>query len=106
MKELLLICTIKSPFKGVDGNIYLQKDGVMMGSPLGPTFANFYMCHAENKIAQEHPEEMPLIYARHADDIFFLTENVEKLFQLNQYFETYSVIKFTYETEKTVSLFS
>ena len=104
MKELLLICTTKSPFKGVDGNLYLQKDGVMMGSPLGPTFANFYMCHVENKIAQEHPEAMPLIYARYVDDIFILTENTEKIFKLKHYFESYSVLKFTYETEKNNQL--
>ena len=78
-----------------------------MGSPLGPTFANFYMCHVENKIAQEHMEEMPLIYARYVDDIFILTENTKKNFKLKQYFESYSVLKFTYETEKkTISLYS
>ena len=49
-KKLLFTCTIKSPFKHNNEDIYYQQDGMSMGSPLGPTFANFYMCHIENKI--------------------------------------------------------
>ena len=36
------------------------------------------MCQIENKIANEHPEDMPLIYGRYVDDIFILTETEEK----------------------------
>ena len=31
-----------------DGKFYEQCDGVAMGSPLGPTLANVFMCHFEN----------------------------------------------------------
>ena len=104
MKELLLLCTTKSPFRGVDGLLYTQNDGVMMGSPLGPTFANFYMCNLENKIAQDYPEDMPFIYARYVDDIFLLVQNVSQINKLKNLFEVHSVLKFTFEIEKNNQL--
>ena len=48
MKELLAICTTKCPFRDPNGNLFVQGDGVSMGSPLGPTLASFYMCKLEN----------------------------------------------------------
>ena len=50
LKELLLTCTTKTPFRSYNGDLYVQKDGVSMGNPLGPTFANYYMCELENKL--------------------------------------------------------
>ena len=47
LQELLLACTTKSPFTHIDGSLSCQVDGVAMGSPLGVTFANFYICHAD-----------------------------------------------------------
>ena len=32
-----------------DQNYYSQTDGVAMGSPLGPTFANIFLCYHETK---------------------------------------------------------
>jgi len=43
MEQLLLVCTTETPFRLPNGDAYLQIDGVSMGSPLGPLFANFYM---------------------------------------------------------------
>ena len=42
MRDLLTICTTQTPFD-FNNSQYLQLDGVSMGSPLGPTFADFYM---------------------------------------------------------------
>ena len=42
LKNLLIICTQKSHFQ-FNGNYYDQLDGVAMGSPLGPLFANLFM---------------------------------------------------------------
>lgn len=42
MKELLLICTTEAPFKNINGDIYRQIDGLNMGSPLAPLYADFY----------------------------------------------------------------
>ena len=50
-----------------------------MGSPLGPTFAAFYMATIENKVVPRHKYT---IYTRYVDDIFVAMdtlEDVEKL---------------------------
>ncbi|XP_076057202.1 uncharacterized protein LOC143034738 [Oratosquilla oratoria] len=46
-----------------------------MGSPLGCTFADFYMCHLENKVLQ-NPELRPFTYCRYVDDIFVEARNI------------------------------
>ena len=98
LKDLLLICTTKSPFRGPDSKLYVQSDGVSMGSPLGPTLANYYMCNLENKaIAQLSIK--PRIYCRYVDDCFIVIDNIEELYSLRNYFESNSVLRFTFETE-------
>ncbi|XP_076044751.1 uncharacterized protein LOC143027357 [Oratosquilla oratoria] len=47
MKHLLLAYTNKAPFRSPSGQLYLQVEGVAMGSPLGCTFAEFYMRNLE-----------------------------------------------------------
>ena len=34
-----------------DGKFYEQYDGVAIGSPLGPTLANVFMCHLVGKLS-------------------------------------------------------
>ena len=48
MKELLLLCTKKVNFI-FNGKIYLQVDGVTMGSPLGPVLADIFMTELEKE---------------------------------------------------------
>ena len=95
LKQLLQICTKESPFQCPRGNYYLQIEGVAMGSPLGPTFANFYMGNLEDNIFQNFNK--PNIYARYIDDIFLEIQNEQQLLDLKQTFENISVLKFTYE---------
>ena len=53
--------------------IYKQVDGVAMGSPLGPTLANVFMCHMEKKWLQDCPSDFkPVLYRRYVDDTFLL----------------------------------
>ena len=40
----------KDSFFSVNTKLYLQSDGVVMGSSLGQMFANYYMTHIEEKI--------------------------------------------------------
>ena len=47
LANLLRSCTTEAPFRSPDGKLFLQIDGVAKGSPLGPTFANFYMGNLE-----------------------------------------------------------
>ena len=42
-----------------------------MGSPLGPTMANFCLSHFENQLLEECDDTNgPSLYARYVDDIF------------------------------------
>ena len=101
-KKLLLICTTKTPFKNYNEEI--TEGRLSMGSALGPTFANFYMCELENKIFDAYPNSTvslcSILYVRYADDICLI---VDKLFhclkQLSELFERHSVLKFTHEIE-------
>ena len=54
LKELLTIATTES-FILFDGEYYQQIDGVAMGSPLGPTLANIFMCHHEESWLSQCP---------------------------------------------------
>ena len=42
--------------------LYQQYDGVSMGSPLGPTIANFFLANIENKILQNNADFHPQSY--------------------------------------------
>ena len=53
LTQLLLLSTKEPPFQCPNGTLYQQIDGVAMGSPFGPTFANFYMGHIENTVFQK-----------------------------------------------------
>lgn len=104
MKTLLITCTTETPFTNINGDLYLQTDGVSMGSPLGPLFANFYMANLENKVL-EKASNKPLVYARYVDDIFIVADNIATLDNLKTDMEKASVLQFTYEIEskKTIS---
>ena len=96
LKQLLELCTREAPFKCPEGKLYVQIEGVAMGSPLGPTFANFYMGEIEKRVF-ENPENKPNIYARYVDDMFVQIENETELNRLKQLFQDNSVLNFTYE---------
>ena len=70
-----------------------------MGSALGPTFGNSYMCELENKIFDVYPNSKPLFYIRYVDDICLIVDQFHCLRQLNELFERHSVLKFTHEIE-------
>ena len=55
MKDLLVLCTTQTPFRNYNGDLYLQIDGVMMGSSLGPTFANYYMPNLGEETFKSNP---------------------------------------------------
>ena len=45
--EKLLRAALQNNFFNFEGKIYKQIDGVPMGSPLGPTLANAFLCFLE-----------------------------------------------------------
>ena len=82
----------------------VQCEGVSMGSALGPTFAEFYMCNLENKVFEQHPELKPFIYVRYVDDCFLHVASIQELLNVKSKFENESVLKFTIEKEKNEKL--
>ena len=78
----MLKITIIESFFIFDGKCYEQSDGVAMGSPLGPTLANVFMCHFENIWLKNRPSHFkPIVYRRFVDDAFLLfrtKDHVEK----------------------------
>ena len=41
-----------------------------MGSPLGPTLANAFLCHYENLWLDNFPPHFNVVYRRYVDNIF------------------------------------
>ena len=66
--KLLFICTTETPFNFNDQDNN-QKDGVSKGSPLGPTFADYYMASTKNTFLSQDRASNPKCYKRYVDDI-------------------------------------
>ena len=45
---MLLTLATKESYSLFDSELYQQVDSVAMGSPLGPTLANIFLCHYED----------------------------------------------------------
>lgn len=84
-KSLLQIATKESLFI-FNGLYYRQIDGVAMGSPLGPTMANIFLCHNEDIWLTNCPEQFkPKYYQRYVDDIFVLFCNKDHVNKFDKY---------------------
>ena len=102
LRTLLEICTMEAPFTDHKGQLYVQVDGVAMGSPLGVLFANFYMGTIEERVFSIIPR--PRLYYRYIDDTFVSVSSEEELNRLKRTFEENSVLKFTFENDNDGSL--
>ena len=96
LRQLLELCTKHAPFRTPTGELYLQVDGIAMGSPIGPLFANFYAGDLEENVFNNYFQK-PRIYTRYVDDIFLQIDTEEQIIQLKDIFEQQSILKFTYE---------
>ena len=69
-RNLLTLPTKKSYFI-FNEVLYKQEDRVVMGSPLGPTLANVFLCFYVRKWLEKCPLEFePVFYRRYVDNIF------------------------------------
>ena len=69
----LLQCSVLNSFFLFNDRFYKQIDGLGMGLPLGPTFANICMCAHEEQWFVHCPVSFkPLFYRRYVDDTFVL----------------------------------
>ncbi len=99
-KKLLTLSTKGTVFL-FNGHYYRQKDGVAMGSPLGPALANAFLCHHEPTWLDECPLSFsPIFFARYIDDIFVLLRSKDHISELSEYMSSrHPNIRFTYEEE-------
>ena len=87
-KRLLEISTKGTVFFFND-HYYRQRDGVAMGSPLGPALANAFLAHHETVWLEECPLSFaPIFFARYVDDIFVLIRSSEHIGKLAEYFSS------------------
>ena len=102
----LLELAVKESLFVFDGIYYTQTDGVAMGSPLGPTLANIFLCHYEEIWIGKCPKQFkPNYYQRYVDDLFLLFDNSDQINKFEKYMNSrHKNIKFTKEVEKDNSL--
>ena len=63
-----------------NGQLYDQIDDVAMGSPLGPSLANIFMCALEHKFLDNCPSDCkPILYRRFVDDTFCIFRNKQQV---------------------------
>ena len=89
-----------------NGKLYKQVDGMAMGSPLGPTFANIFMCHLEEQFISQCPDHFkPRFYKRYVDDTFVLFSNRDAAQSFLNFINNYHPnITFTMDVENNDKL--
>ena len=99
-KKLLEFAT-KDALILFNGKYYEQIDGVAMGSPLGPTLANVFLCHWEEIWLEKCSEKFkPVYYKRYMDDTFLLFSSTEHIKKFFRYINSrHKNMSFTYEVE-------
>ena len=98
----LLSLAVKNSHFTFNDRIYQQIDGVAMGSPLGPLFANIFMSFHEKSWLYNCPSAFkPLVYRRYVDDCFLLFKSSDHVpLFLNYLNHQHPNISFTSELEK------
>ena len=95
-KNMLKLAT--GGFFMYNGKLYTQVDGVTMGSPLGPTLANFFLAHLESKLFHKNEQTYPKLYLRYVDDVFSVfSSDVDFMHFFHVLNNMHKNIRFTYE---------
>ena len=72
------------------GKMWIQKDGVEIGSDLGPISVTFILENNDFNTINK-----PYIYLKYVDDILFLTDSTDKTNIIQETFRNNSVFNFT-----------
>jgi hypothetical protein len=95
----LLKLAVEDSYFSFNNKLYRQIDGMSMGSPLGPLFANIFLSYYESEWIQNCPVK-PLFYRRYVDDTLWLLPIDSDVSVLMNYMNTrHSNMRFTYESE-------
>ena len=89
-----------------DKNIYIQKNGIAMGSPLGPLFADIYMNYLESKLMPKLKENGLLFWRRFVDDTFTILRkdaDIAKLIEILNSFDTEIIFTSEEETNNSIA---
>ena len=98
MKDLLYLCTKHVHFN-YGGKIYIQIDGVAMGSPLGPVLANIFMISLEEAILPSIKKHVAH-WKRYVDDTYAYIDPSKTEFVLEKLNSYHPNIQFTHEIEE------
>ena len=99
--QQLLTHAVRNTFFIFNGTLYEQTEGLGMGLPLGPTFANIFMGYWERIWLRDCPLVFkPIFYRRYIDDTFLLFKDKSHVTQFLNYLNSkHCSIKFTHECE-------
>ena len=97
---------LQNNFFNFDSKIYKQTDEVAMGSRLGPSLANAFLCFDEQICLNDSPEDFkPVYYRRYVDVIIALFPSPDHLEKFTNYLNLKQKdIKFIFEKESNNSL--
>ena len=85
LSTMLNLATINSVFY-FNKVLYEQTDGMAMGSCLGPSMANIFLCHHEDIWLQNCPSNFkPIYYRRYIDDTFILFKDPKHIPKFRNY---------------------
>ena len=97
--QKLLQISVLNNFFIFDNKLYRQKEGLAMGLPHSPAFANIFLCHHEQKWLDKSPVNFkPHFYRRYMDDTFLLFDNKDQATKFLNYLNSqHPNISFTSE---------
>ena len=103
--KLLTATVSNSPFL-FNNTLYSQSDGMPMGNPLGPTFANIFLSFHETRWLNNCPTHFkPLFYKRYIDDLIIIFQQPSHIQPFLNYLNNqHPNIHFTIEREKDGTL--
>ena len=104
--EQLLKLAVKESVFVFNESLFKQIDGVAMGSPLGPTLANAFLCYHETRWLEDCPMSFkPIFYRRYVDDCFLLFKEESHIKLFLEYLNSkHGNIRYTVEIENENSL--
>ena len=97
MKHLLILCTKNVHFT-FNNELYIQNDGVAMGSLLDPILEGIFMIELENMLVAKLKQHIKN-WIRYVGDTFVYVKNGSVEYVLSVVEKFHPNIKFTYEKE-------